>query len=79
MIVRVHLPLFVNEVHAERISRELHQAIHGNTKVTITFIFTGIEGQPIIHKATGIPAIHTHTHTQIEYKKRHTFLLQERT
>lgn len=70
--MRVYLPLFVNEVHAERVSREFHQAIHGNTKVTITFIFTGIEGQPIIHKATGIPAIHAYIQT--EYIKMHKFL-----
>jgi len=42
VIVRVYLPLFVIDVHAERVSREFHQPIHGNTKVTITFLFTGI-------------------------------------
>lgn len=62
VIVRVYLPLFVNEVHAERVSREFHQPIHGNTKVTIPFLFTGIERQPVIHKATGIPAKYAYTH-----------------
>lgn len=62
VIVRVYLPWFVNEVHAERVSREFHQPIHGNIKVTVTFLFTGIEGQPVIHKATGIPAKYAYTH-----------------
>lgn len=62
----MYLPLFVNEVHAERVSRKFHQPIHSNTKIAISFIFTGIESQPIIHEATDIPAIYTHIYSKIK-------------
>lgn len=66
----MYLPLFVNEVHAERISRQFHQAIHGNTEVTITFIFTGTESEAIINEATGIPVIYTQNMYTIIHKSQ---------
>lgn len=49
-------PVLVNEVDAERVGGQLHQAIHGYIKVTVTRRLTGPQSQTIVHQTACIPA-----------------------
>lgn len=61
-------PVFVDEVHAERVGWQLHQAVHGHIHVAVTGRLAGTQSQTVIHQTAGIPATNTHnthnTHTQ---------------
>jgi len=55
--------VFVDEVHAERVGGQLHQAVHGYVDITATRRVTGPQSQTVVHQTARVPATHTHTHT----------------
>lgn len=55
-------PVFVDEVYAERVGGQLHQAVHGHVHITAAGRLPGPQSQTVVHQTARIPATHTHTH-----------------
>lgn len=48
-------PVFVDEVHAERVGRDLHQAVHGHVHVAAPRRVAGSQREAVVQQAAGVP------------------------